>query len=93
MATAEFSKFAGILSVALSQHHLSEFEIAQLELSQFQALEGVPFLQQYGGNFFSYLCFNPQFMPTYIFILSSNTPVMVKDTSSNLKAALLFIFL
>ena len=29
MATAEFSKFAGILSVALSQHHLSGFEIAQ----------------------------------------------------------------
>ena len=28
---AEFSKFAGILSVALSQHHLSGFEIAQLE--------------------------------------------------------------
>ena len=31
MATAEFSKFAGILSVALSQHHLLGFEIAQLE--------------------------------------------------------------
>ena len=31
MAIAEFSKFAGILSAALSQHHLSEFEIAQLE--------------------------------------------------------------
>ena len=31
VATAEFSKFAGILSVALSQHHLLEFEIAQLE--------------------------------------------------------------
>ena len=28
---AEFSKFAGILSAALSQHHLLEFEIAQLE--------------------------------------------------------------
>ena len=26
-----FSKFAGILSAALSQHHLSGFEIAQLE--------------------------------------------------------------
>ena len=34
MATAEFSKFAGILSAALSQHHLSGFEIAQLELNQ-----------------------------------------------------------
>ena len=30
-STAEFSKFAGILSAALSQHHLSGFEIAQLE--------------------------------------------------------------
>ena len=28
VATAEFSKFAGILSAALSQHHLSRFEIA-----------------------------------------------------------------
>ena len=31
MATAEFSKFAGILSAALSQHHFSGFGIAQLE--------------------------------------------------------------
>ena len=31
VATAEFSKCAGILSAALSQHHLSWFEIAQLE--------------------------------------------------------------
>ena len=31
VATVEFSKFAGILSAALSQHHLSGFEIAQLE--------------------------------------------------------------
>ena len=31
VATAEFSRFAGILSVGLSQHHLSGFEIAQLE--------------------------------------------------------------
>ena len=31
VATAEFSIFAGILSVALSQHHLSGFEIAQPE--------------------------------------------------------------
>ena len=31
VATAEFSIFAGILSAALSQHHLSGFEIAQLE--------------------------------------------------------------
>ena len=34
MATAEFSKFAGILSAAFSQHHLSGFEIAQLEFHQ-----------------------------------------------------------
>ena len=31
LATAEFSKFAGILSAALSQHHLSGFEIDLLE--------------------------------------------------------------
>ena len=31
VATAEFSKFVGILSAALSQHHLSGFVIAQLE--------------------------------------------------------------
>ena len=32
VATAEFSKFAGILNAALSQHHLLGFEIAQLGL-------------------------------------------------------------
>jgi len=31
VATAEFSKFAGILSAALAKHHLLGFEIAQLE--------------------------------------------------------------
>ena len=31
MAIAEFSKFAGILTVALSQHHFLRFKIAQLE--------------------------------------------------------------
>ena len=31
VTTTEFSKFAGILSAALSQHHLLGFEIAQLE--------------------------------------------------------------
>ena len=31
LATAEFSKFAGILSAALLQHHLLGLEIAQLE--------------------------------------------------------------
>ena len=30
LATAEFSKFAGILSAALSEHHLLGFEIVQL---------------------------------------------------------------
>ena len=30
VATVEFSKFADILSAALSQHHLLGFEIAQL---------------------------------------------------------------
>ena len=31
VATAEFSRFAGILNAALSQHHLLGFEIAQLK--------------------------------------------------------------
>ena len=35
VGTAEFSKFAGILSAALSQHHLLGFEIAQLEFITF----------------------------------------------------------
>jgi len=39
VATAEFSKFAGILSTALSQHHLSGFEIAQLELVLLEELK------------------------------------------------------
>ena len=35
VATAEFSKFAAILNAALKQHHLSGFEIAQLEFHHF----------------------------------------------------------
>ena len=31
VATAKFPKFAGILSAALSQHHLLGFELDQLE--------------------------------------------------------------
>ena len=31
VTTAEFSKFADILSAAVSQHHLSGFEITHLE--------------------------------------------------------------
>ena len=38
MATAEFSKLAGILNAALSQHHLLEFEIAQLEFHHLKHL-------------------------------------------------------
>ena len=38
LTTAEFSQFAGILSAALSQHHLSGFEIAQLHSVQFSRL-------------------------------------------------------
>ena len=37
VATAEFSKFAGILSAALSQHNLSGFEIVNGELPYVQA--------------------------------------------------------
>ena len=36
VAIAEFSKFVGILSEALSQHHLLGFEIAQLEFHHFR---------------------------------------------------------
>ena len=36
VAIDEFSKFAGILSAALSQHHLLGFEIAQLEFYHLQ---------------------------------------------------------
>ena len=38
VATAESSKFAGILSAALSQDHLLGFEIAQLEFHHLLAL-------------------------------------------------------
>ena len=41
MATAEVSKFAGILSAALSQHHFSGFEIAQLDPNPQNFLEAV----------------------------------------------------
>ena len=40
MATAEFSKFAGLWSAALSQHHLSGFEIAQLEFHHLHTVTG-----------------------------------------------------
>ena len=38
VATADFSKFAGILNAAFSQHHLSGFEIAQLEFHHLHSL-------------------------------------------------------
>ena len=38
VATAEFSKFVGILSAALSQHHLLGLEIAQLEFHNLHQL-------------------------------------------------------
>ena len=38
VAPAEFSKFAGILSVALYQNCLLEFEIAQLEFQHLRYL-------------------------------------------------------
>ena len=38
VATSEFSKFAGILSAALSKHHLLGFEIAQLEFHHLHQL-------------------------------------------------------
>ena len=41
VATTEFSKFAGMLRAALSQHHLSGFEIAQLVEKEMAAHSGV----------------------------------------------------
>ena len=41
MAAAEFSKFAGILSAALSQHRLPGFEIAQLEFHLLHSVTAV----------------------------------------------------
>ena len=38
VATAEFSKFAGILSEALSQHYLLGFEIAQPKFCHLHSL-------------------------------------------------------
>ena len=38
VAFAEVSKFVGVLSAALSQDHLSGFEIAQLEFHHFHCL-------------------------------------------------------
>ena len=43
VATTEFSKFAGILSVALSQHHVLGFETGQLEFYHLLALIVVMF--------------------------------------------------
>ena len=46
MATAEFSKFAGMLSAAFLQQHLSGFEIAHLEFH-------IVFAAKDGENLFS----------------------------------------
>ena len=50
MATAEFSTFAGVLSAALSQHHLSGFEIAQLECEVKWALGTITTNKASGGD-------------------------------------------
>ena len=42
VATAEFLKFAGMLSAALSQNHLLGFEIAQLEFCHLLVHNFVP---------------------------------------------------
>ena len=42
VATAEASKCAGILSVALQQHHLLGFEIAQLEFHHLHTRLHIP---------------------------------------------------
>jgi len=45
VSTAEFSKFAGIWSAALSQHHLLKLEIAQLDFITSTNLFVVMFLK------------------------------------------------
>ena len=58
--TAEFSKFAGILSAALSQHHLSGCEIAQLEFHHLLSCLSLLFFgtMNSNGNIFPFLlCF------------------------------------
>ena len=51
VATAEFSKFAGILSTALSQHHLSEFEVTQLAMAPHSSSLAwkIPWTEEPGG--------------------------------------------
>ena len=51
MATAEFSKFSVILRAPPSQHHLSGFEIAQLELNIY--ILGISKLKWIGMNEFN----------------------------------------
>ena len=61
VATAEFSKFAGILSAALSRHHLLEFEIREcsnfillhvaLQFSQHHLLKRLSFSNVYACLF------------------------------------------
>ena len=54
MATAEFSKFAGILSAALSQHHLSGFEI-HYRMAKGTVLIRLMLRTQDGGDYPDYL--------------------------------------
>ena len=49
VATAEFSKFAGILSAALSQHHLSGFEKLQYFGHLMQRVESLEKTLMLGG--------------------------------------------
>ena len=50
MATAEFTKFAGILSAALSQHHLLGFEILNWNSSPPLALLGLVCMNKFAVN-------------------------------------------
>jgi len=50
VAIAEFSKFSGILSAALSWHHLLEFEIAPLEFYHLHWLCSGNFLHDSGNS-------------------------------------------
>ena len=51
VATAEFSKFAGILSAALSQHHLLGFEIRMSDWTEWAKSDGMWFMLNYRLNY------------------------------------------
>ena len=66
MATAEFSKFAGILSVALSQHHLLAWRLSNEELMLLYCGAGEDFWESLGQQWDQPV--NPKGNQPWIFI-------------------------